>query len=338
MIADVVIIGQGLAGSVLGWACERAGIAFQVIDRGHAQAASAVAAGIINPITGRRLVKSWHVDTLLPEAREMYQEIGDALGVKIWHPARVRRLFADNREGAVYVAKCRSGELAPFAGAGDDEGFWIEPAARVDVGALLTGMRQRWQSQGRLREAVGDCGAELKRGVVVIDCTGMPGSRSEPFAFVPWEHAKGETLRIRSTGCDPTVILNRRHWVAPVSRELAWVGATHEPGVIDPTLTASGRQMLEESARALLGRDVHVVEHLAGVRVHLPDKLPAVGWHPHVPRLGAMNGLGAKGALYAPALARAWVGHLVREEPFDHSLDVQRFTPKDANRTPSPSP
>ena len=38
-------------------------------DRGHAAAATSAAAGIVNPITGRRLVKSWRIDDLLPLAR-----------------------------------------------------------------------------------------------------------------------------------------------------------------------------------------------------------------------------------------------------------------------------
>src|SRR3569833_227826 len=88
MAAEVRIVGQGLAGSLLGWACERAGISFSIEDctgvgRPGAPApiaASSVGAGIINPITGQRLVKSWRVDSLLPLAVAMYQEIGDTLG------------------------------------------------------------------------------------------------------------------------------------------------------------------------------------------------------------------------------------------------------------------
>ena len=42
--APVQIVGQGIAGTMLGWACEQRGIEFRIIDRGHEQAASRVGA------------------------------------------------------------------------------------------------------------------------------------------------------------------------------------------------------------------------------------------------------------------------------------------------------
>jgi glycine/D-amino acid oxidase-like deaminating enzyme len=39
----------------------------------------------------------------------------------------------------------------------------------------------------------------------------------------------------------------------------------------------------------------------------LPDKRPVAGWHPERTRLGVLGGLGAKGVLLAPWLARVWV-------------------------------
>jgi hypothetical protein len=88
---EVRIVGQGLAGTLLAWACESAGIRFQLIDPGHATAASRVGAGIINPITGQRLVKSWRVDELLGPAEAMYRAVERELGVPILRRLRVSR-------------------------------------------------------------------------------------------------------------------------------------------------------------------------------------------------------------------------------------------------------
>src|SRR5262245_20876558 len=106
----LLIVGQGLAGTLLAWELERAGIPFAIMDRGHAGATTAAAAGLINPITGRRLVKSWRVDALLPVARESYRELEAALGVALWHGVRVRRLFADAREREIFAEKQARGE------------------------------------------------------------------------------------------------------------------------------------------------------------------------------------------------------------------------------------
>lgn len=324
MRPDILIVGQGLAGSLLGWALERAGIDFAIADAGPERAASSVAAGLINPITGRRLVKSWGVDMLLPQAAQMYREIGDELGVPLWHPLRVRRLFADDKERAIFAGKQATGELSPYAYDGDERGFWIELAARVDLRLLVENLRLHWDSQGRLRERA-DMAEALRQHELVIDCRGLEGTRWEPFAFVPWAFSKGELLELAVAGLAPDVVINRRHWIAPFGGARAWVGATHEPGVVDATPTATARASLEASARELLPQGFTVIDQRAGIRVNLPDKLPVAGRHPTQPDRGVLNGLGAKGALYAPWLAQQWVAHLRDGAAFAPEIDVRRF-------------
>lgn len=326
MKPEVIIVGQGLAGSLLGWALERAGVEFVIVDRGHATAATRAAAGIVNPITGRRLVKSWGVDALLPQARAVYREIGDALGVTLWRDVRVRRLFADERDRAAFAAKRASGELAPFLGAEDAAGFWIEGGGRVELGTLLSGLRERWRAAGRLREESAE--VEREEAELLVDCRGLEGAREGGFAFVPWEFSKGEVLEIevRAGALERDVVLNRRHWVAPTTERTAWVGATHEPGVVNVAPSAAARDLLEASARRLMGEETFtVVGHRAGVRVNLPDKLPVAGRHPERRRLGVINGLGAKGALWAPRLAEMWLRHWQSGAEFEAEIDVGRF-------------
>lgn len=327
MRPDVLILGQGLAGTVLGWELARAGISFAIADAGHGGAATMAAAGIINPITGRRLVKSWRVDALLPLARESYRRIQAGLGAApLWFDMVVRRVFADERERAVYGEKQATGELAPFASEGDGTAFFIVGAARIDLQALLRLSREHWRRNGRLREETGRVGELIGEYAVVIDCRGLAGAREERFSFVPWEFSRGEVLEVvGQTGWEPHVILNARHWALPVDAGAVWLGATHEPGVTDPTTSAGGRAVLEASATRLLGTEWRVTGQRAGVRVHVPDKRPVAGRHPLHKNLGMLNGLGGKGALWAPFLAQRWARHLTHGEPFDSEVDVCRF-------------
>ena len=243
MHADILIAGQGIAGTLLGWELERAGIPFEIADAGHASAASRVAAGIINPITGQRIVKSWRVDTLLPLARDTYRALEAELGVSLWHELRVRRLYLDECERRVFAEKQALGELADYAGATDGDGFWIEGAARVDVAALLAAMRARWLASGVLREERVDFLAAREEHALTIDCTGAAlrtgvGQPGAPFGFVRWQHSKGEILTVAIEGLAPDVVLNRGHWLLPVAPGVACVGATHAPSRRDTTLTA----------------------------------------------------------------------------------------------------
>lgn len=325
MAPDVLILGQGLAGTLLAWECERAGLSFRIADPGHAGAASVVAAGVVNPVTGLRLVKSWRIEALLPAAREAYRGLEAALGVPLWREMRIRRIFAEDSERQAWTRKSATRELAPFAVTGDAEGCWIEGAARVDLPLLLSSARRRWQAAGRLVEEAVDPASVRSSHACVIDCRGVAAAApAGAFGFVPWEFSRGEALELAVEGLDPGLILSRRQALVPLGPDRAWFGATHVPGPL--VSRASGRAALEASAEPLLARGSWRVAGLwSGVRVNLPDKRPVLGRHPHDPRLGVCAGLGSKGVLWAPLLASSWVGHLVRGQALDPEIDVARF-------------
>lgn len=326
--AEVLIVGQGIAGTLLAWECERAGIPFMLAAgaEGAPATVSRVAAGIINPVTGRRLVKSWRIETALPMARAAYRELESALGVKIWRDMRVRRIFQDERERRTGAEKTARGELAPYVEVADPDGLWIDGAARVDLPRLLTAAQEHWVRAGRWRSETVDLGAATARHELVVDCRGLAGALDPRWATVPWEFSKGETLELAVANLPADVIPNAGHWVLPVAPGAAWAGATHTPGVWEATPTAAARAILERSLGPLLGGEPYTVTgHTAGVRVNLPDRHPVAGRHPTVAHLGLLNGLGAKGALLAPMLARQWINHLTEGVPFDGAIDVARF-------------
>src|ERR1700733_7104712 len=76
---EVLIVGQGLAGTWLSWWLYQAGIPFNTIDKPDQDGASMRAAGLINPVTGRRMVTTWMIDELMSFAFGAYGEIGKFL-------------------------------------------------------------------------------------------------------------------------------------------------------------------------------------------------------------------------------------------------------------------
>jgi glycine oxidase len=325
--ADILILGQGLAGTLVGSELERAGISFEIVDPGHMTSATSVAAGIINPITGRRMVKSWNFEKLLPAARAGYRELEGVLGVPLWRDMRIRRIFADERERAMGAHLQERAELSTYIESVDDSGWWIRGAARIDLPALLAATRQRWLSKRKLRTEAIDGPSVAGQHALVIDCRGVSGAKSSTFDFVPWEFSKGELLELELDGLNPGVILNRRTWVLPVGLGGALAGATHEPGLSEATPSFEGRAAIEAEVSEILGagRPFSVTNQRAGIRVALPDKRPVVGRHPCASHVGLLNGLGGKGALWAPALARQWADHLRTGLAFDAEVDVRRF-------------
>src|SRR4051812_4819655 len=81
MQVDFLIIGQGICGTFLSWYLQKTGYTFIIIDEPQPGTASKCAAGIINPVTGRRMVKTWLIDEVLPFAQNAYQQLGQELGI-----------------------------------------------------------------------------------------------------------------------------------------------------------------------------------------------------------------------------------------------------------------
>ena len=63
-----------------------------------------VAAGVINPVTGRWMTKTWNSDQLLPEAAETYRSIEQQFGIQVYHPIPEIR-FCQNAEDLKRVGR-----------------------------------------------------------------------------------------------------------------------------------------------------------------------------------------------------------------------------------------
>lgn len=327
MPAPLLIVGQGVAGTLLAWECERAGIEFEIADAGHAGAASRVGAGIVNPITGQRIVKSWRVDDLIGPAESTYRRLEDALGVPVVRRLRVWRRFRSESERGTFFAKHHRGELAPFARlpAADSDGFWVEPALHVDLPVLIAAARRRWLAQGRLTERRVVLAEERARRDLVVLCT---GAEMEAVGGVTFDRVKGEALRIApaSPVGAPDVIRNDGHWLLPLADGEALVGASYDRTAVTLDPSAQTRALLEASATRLLDGGAFAVRAtLAGWRVSVRDLRPITGRIAGDPTVGFINGLGSKGALYAPWLARQWINHLTEGVPFDPGVDASRL-------------
>lgn len=316
MPADVLIVGQGLAGTVLAWHLGRAGISWHIVDAGHETAASRVAAGIVNPVTGLRWVKSWRVDACLPLARSCYREMAEDLDRPLWRDVAIRRFWRTERERRALEAKIARGVLAGYVTMADAGSALIRPAGRLDVPALLEAARNRWRAAGRLTEGRVDWN-DLPRGYgAIIDCTGAAARRG-PFAARDFAVSKGEVLRVAWAPSDRDTILHAGDWLLPVAAGESWIGATHEPGRDDLATSDAARTRLLASARRLTGRDLAVTGQMAGLRLAAPGRRPLAGRLAPDSPIGLLGALGSKGVLYAPWLAQQWVAHLRDGAPFE---------------------
>src|SRR3954470_4293775 len=105
MTADYLIVGQGLCGTFLSYYLLKAGKKVIVVDKSNAFTASKVASGVINPVTGRRIVRTWRIEELLPFTLEAYTEFGNRFHESVvkksdlldFHPSQQMNEAFENR-------------------------------------------------------------------------------------------------------------------------------------------------------------------------------------------------------------------------------------------------
>ena len=82
---DYLIVGAGLAGSVLAHQLMLSGKKIAVLNDSQLASSSKVAGGLYNPITGKKFQKSWHAEQLFPYMEEFYRQIEQLIGSTFLH-------------------------------------------------------------------------------------------------------------------------------------------------------------------------------------------------------------------------------------------------------------
>ena len=161
---NIVIVGAGLAGCLLAWRLEQAGQPVTLIGSTQLPNASEVAGGVINPVTGRWMIKTWNFDILIPQATATYRELELAFGVKLYHPIPLIRYCQHSIDAKRMGKRMRNpryanvlGEPIPI-GEGPDAledthgSFHIKQAAYTDLPKLLEILRQHFSENGSFRD------------------------------------------------------------------------------------------------------------------------------------------------------------------------------------------
>ena len=121
MKKDILIIGQGIAGTSLAFSLLERGHNVQVMDDEHRTASSKVAAGMWNPASFKKLSLGWKSQEQLAIAEDFYTKTEQTLGIQFYHPMRLYRIFPDQHSANEWdeksVQKEFSNILSPEIGA-----------------------------------------------------------------------------------------------------------------------------------------------------------------------------------------------------------------------------
>lgn len=341
----ILIFGAGLAGTCLAHQLMRRGQHVHLIDSGENHSSS-IAAGMVNPMVFRRMNKSWRLDEFLPEAQAFYQEISQEIGEELYHPIVIRRFFSSLQERqmweqrqvqieySAYLNPLSEEDLAhqgahnSFGSGRVKNAFWINAAKWVEANAAF------FQRNGMLRTEAFDPNlwnpqAKTYGNITydkVIFCLGYQQKSEATFSFLPLQQTKGQTLTIKSEQIQSKESLNRKCFVLPLDNQHYRVGATYEWNNASLEITEAGRNQLIEMLSSLGSYDYEILEQKAGIRPTVLDRRPLMGEHPEYQGVYIFNGLGTKGYMMAPTLAKELASFMLDQKPLHPETNIQRFT------------
>ncbi|MBK7938508.1 MAG: FAD-binding oxidoreductase [Lewinellaceae bacterium] len=340
----ILIVGQGIAGTMLAWALRRKNARVHISDGNLAGSSSPVAAGVINPVTGKRFVKTWRFDEFFDAARSAYRSLEQELGIKIWSEQPVVRLLATAEEANDWSARCALPDYAGHMAEITDAGDWsphIKPgwrlgllreAARVNFAELITTFRKNTGSGLEFRPETFDyqnIDRELMEYDQIVFCEGFRAVENPFFPGLPWQPAKGEALLIRLREGPKSVrihqMLKKTVTLVPLDENLFWAGGSYQWYYPDTEPSAGERDYILNHLFEMLSAPFDIVGHVAGIRPTVKDRRPFIGQSRIRDNIFIFNGLGTKGALLAPYWAGHLADHLMDGKPLDPAVDIRRF-------------
>ena len=339
---DYIVVGLGIGGANICQELEKRDLSFIVFDDGR-EAASNMAAGLINPITGRNYAKSWRIDDLLVKARTNYTWFEERLGTRFHQDLDIRRVLNSIGEENKWSSrlgdpnydaylKDQLPETLKLDGfSSTDKIIKVHQGMRVDLVNLIRHYKGQLTADGRCLDThldfkEVDWNNRRYRDIKfdkMICCEGALRKNS-PFDFLPIILNLGEVLLVHLKTSEPLPFaLKKKVFIVPVE-DYYWVGGTYTNISSTDNVKPDYLRLTKLFEEAYHGA-YDVIDRRYGIRPTVPDRRPITGRHPDVDYLYVLNGLGTKGTSLSPSMASDLIHYIENGSTLDPEVDIKRY-------------
>jgi glycine oxidase len=345
---DYIIVGSGLAGisfSEMALLHEKEIVVFD----DDSQNSSKVAGGLYNPVILKRFSEVWQAKEQLELMTVFYSNLEDKIKSKVDFKIPILRKFFSIEEQNNWFASSDKESLAPFLSTslcfktylGIESPFGygeVLQTGYVDTALLVSKYQDYLLSHHFLKAESFEYGALVitEDGVSykglqakhIVFAEGFGLHKNPFFSDLPLDGTKGELFVIKAPLLDLDVIVNTSVFILPLGNDLFKVGATYNWKDKTNLPTEEGKVELMERIREIISCDFEIMEHYAGVRPTVRDRRPLVGTHSDFKNVHVLNGLGTRGVMLGPAMAKALFDHIENDTELDSEIDIKRFYKK----------
>lgn len=342
---DYIIVGLGLAGACLALQLLKRGKRILVFDTPSKNRASLIAAGLFNPITGKRIVKTWKADEIFSYLFKFYREAEKELQAKFFYDHPLYTPFRTIEEQNEWMSKSADNSFANYitqvttqSTFGEEVndpigGILLSQCGYINTGIFLNSVRDLLQQKESYLEElwleekmkISDVGVVYENisAEKVIYCTGIHALQSRHFEMLPLKMLKGEVMTIKTSKA-LNRIYNRGVYVVESGEMEYKVGATYDLANLKSGVTVGGRMELEQKAGDLLSIPFEVTHQDWGIRPSTIDRRPIIGTHPGEKNILIFNGLGTKGVSLAPYFSEQLADYLLGQGNLDKEANITR--------------
>lgn len=343
---DFLIIGQGLAGSLVGYELLKAGVSIDIVDDPYDSSSSKVAAGIFNPITGKRKVKTWLADDLFSLLPEYYGQLEQELNTTFLHSRPIYKPFHDAGDQNDLMSKSTSSELGDYIDVHPDNleyssfvnnkygAIDILKGGNVELKPLIEGMKNFFtQENCYLNKKVNFGDLEVLDESIqfnsksyrnVIFCDGYKATKNPLFHWLPFSVTLGQILLVEIPDFPQHKIVNKGFFILPKGDQKFIVGSSYEL-TDEEGITEKGKGQILKKLNDLIKVPYEVLDQYAGIRPTVRDRRPFIGTHPEYRNVHIFNGLGTKGVSLAPYFVKQFKKYLLESEKLDKEVNIERY-------------
>jgi glycine/D-amino acid oxidase-like deaminating enzyme len=344
----ILIIGCGIAGATLAYTLLEEGFDTHIISDENGESSSKVAAGIFNPVTGKKLQKTWLAHELFPYFQQFYTAIEQRFGVNFMEYKSIVRPIESVKEQNSYFEQIEKNNLEQFGHFTHDTypenidlnpslgNFTTKQSGWIKVPVYLETLKNYFKTLGVFTDEVFDhqaiqlaeSGAAYK-GIVydkIIFAEGFSNRFNPYFRYLKFAYVKGELLDVEIPTIDFTnKILLKSAFLVPKGNKKYVLGATYHWDTLDFVPSEAAKEQLLQRFNKISTQNLIIENHRAGVRPATPDRRPIIGLHPKHEQLGIFNGLGSKGVSLAPYMAYLFKKYLTDRTELLPEININRF-------------
>ncbi|MFN0049768.1 MAG: NAD(P)/FAD-dependent oxidoreductase [Cytophagales bacterium] len=348
MEKPIYVIGGGLAGCILGFTLsQKYGKNVWLIDNNYQRCASKVAAGIFNPITGKRMVKTWLADAIFPYMIDFYKSVESKFGNKIIYHHSVIKPFDSITEQNEWIAKTAESNYSEYVNIVSQSielqhvtdfelgGIEVQQSGWIDCIAFIETVRDYFISISKYIE--GNYNFEKNRvenekidlqmlpNPLIVNCTGFRAANDDLWSYLPWQLAKGEIVIIK-TEQNISNIINKSVFICPTAKEKEYkVGATYIWNDASSIVTQNGIEELRSKLDEIANFKYEIIGAEAEVRPTVKNRKPFLGRHPIFENQYIFNGFGSKTVSMGPYFADMMAKYMIFDTPLLKEADVREY-------------